>query len=96
RLHRHDHGAARSLLFIENVGNLVCPAMWDLGEAAKVAILSVTEGEDKPLKYPDMFAASRLMLVNKVDLLPYLKFDVERCIDFARRVNPDIEVIRVS
>jgi len=96
RLHRHDHGAARSLLFIENVGNLVCPAMWDLGEAAKVAILSVTEGEDKPLKYPDMFAASRVMLVNKVDLLPYLKFDVERCIDFARRVNPDIEVIRVS
>lgn len=96
RLHRHDHGAARSLLFIENVGNLVCPAMWDLGEVAKVAILSVTEGEDKPLKYPDMFAASRLMLVNKVDLLPYLKFDVERCIDFARRVNPDIEVIRIS
>lgn len=94
RLHRHDH--ERSLLFIENVGNLVCPAMWDLGEAAKVAILSVTEGEDKPLKYPDMFAASTLMLVNKIDLLPYLNFDVERCIDFARRVNPAIEVIRVS
>ncbi|WP_024300713.1 hydrogenase nickel incorporation protein HypB [Methyloversatilis discipulorum] len=94
RLHRHDH--ERSLLFIENVGNLVCPAMWDLGEAAKVAILSVTEGEDKPLKYPDMFAASTLMLLNKIDLLPYLNFDVERCIDFARRVNPAIEVIRVS
>ena len=94
RLHRHDH--ERSLLFIENVGNLVCPAMWDLGEAAKVAILSVTEGEDKPLKYPDMFAASTLMLVNKIDLLPYLNFDVERCIAFARRVNPAIEVIRVS
>jgi hydrogenase nickel incorporation protein HypB len=97
-LHRQDtqREAARRLLFIENVGNLVCPAMWDLGEAAKVAILSVTEGEDKPLKYPDMFAASALMLVNKIDLLPYLKFDVERCIDFARRVNPDIQVIRVS
>jgi hydrogenase nickel incorporation protein HypB len=98
RLHRHDHGHGdgRSLLFIENVGNLVCPAMWDLGEAAKVAILSVTEGEDKPLKYPDMFAASALMLVNKIDLLPYLNFDIERCIAFARRVNPAIEVIRVS
>ncbi|MDP2869137.1 hydrogenase nickel incorporation protein HypB [Methyloversatilis sp.] len=98
RLHRHDagHGDSRSLLFIENVGNLVCPAMWDLGEAAKVAILSVTEGEDKPLKYPDMFAASTLMLVNKIDLLPYVNFDVERCIAFARRVNPAIEVIRVS
>ncbi|MBL8466469.1 hydrogenase nickel incorporation protein HypB [Methyloversatilis discipulorum] len=94
RLHRHEH--ERSLLFIENVGNLVCPAMWDLGEAAKVAILSVTEGEDKPLKYPDMFAASTLMLVNKIDLLPYLNFDVERCIAFARRVNPAIQVIRVS
>lgn len=94
RLHRPDHES--SLLFIENVGNLVCPAMWDLGEAAKVAILSVTEGEDKPLKYPDMFAASTLMLVNKIDLLPYLNFDVERCIAFARRVNPAIEVIRVS
>ena len=96
QLHGHAAGDGRSLLFIENVGNLVCPAMWDLGEAAKVAILSVTEGEDKPLKYPDMFAASSLMLVNKVDLLPYLKFDVERCIAFARRVNPDIKVIRVS
>ncbi|MFH1815802.1 MAG: hydrogenase nickel incorporation protein HypB [Pseudomonadota bacterium] len=98
RLHRHaaGHGDSRSLLFIENVGNLVCPAMWDLGEAAKVAILSVTEGEDKPLKYPDMFAASTLMLVNKIDLLPHVNFDVERCIAFARRVNPAIEVIRVS
>ncbi|MCQ9375424.1 hydrogenase nickel incorporation protein HypB [Methyloversatilis sp. XJ19-13] len=98
RLQRDDrgHGDGRSLLFIENVGNLVCPAMWDLGEAAKVAILSVTEGEDKPLKYPDMFAASALMLVNKIDLLPYLNFDIERCIAFARRVNPAIEVIRVS
>ena len=98
--HHHDHGDhhhhAEKLLFIENVGNLVCPAMWDLGEAAKVAILSVTEGEDKPLKYPDMFAAARLMLVNKIDLLPYLSFDVARCIENARRVNPAIEVIEVS
>ncbi len=85
-----------SVLFIENVGNLVCPAAFDLGEAHKVAILSVTEGEDKPIKYPDMFHAADLMLLNKIDLLPYLQFDVERCIDYARRVNPDIEVLRVS
>ena len=74
-----------SLLFIENVGNLVCPAAFDLGEAHKVAILSVTEGEDKPLKYPDMFAAAELMLLNKVDLLPYLNFNVPLCIEYARR-----------
>jgi len=85
-----------SLLLIENVGNLVCPAAFDLGEAHKVAILSVTEGEDKPLKYPDMFAAADLMLLNKVDLLPYLSFDVERAIDYARRVNPRLDVIRTS
>ena len=85
-----------SLLLIENVGNLVCPAAFDLGEAHKVAILSVTEGEDKPLKYPDMFAAADLMLLNKVDLLPHLTFDVERAIAYARRVNPAIEVIRTS
>jgi hydrogenase nickel incorporation protein HypB len=85
-----------SLLFIENVGNLVCPAAFDLGEAHKVVILSVTEGEDKPLKYPDMFHAADLMLLNKVDLLPYLHFDVDRCIDYARRVNPRIKVLRVS
>ena len=70
--------------------------MWDLGEAAKVAILSVTEGEDKPLKYPDMFAAAKLMVLNKIDLLPHLDFDVPRCIDYARRVNPAIEVLLVS
>jgi len=84
------------VLFIENVGNLVCPAAFDLGEAHKVAILSVTEGEDKPLKYPDMFHAADLMLLNKIDLLPYLDFDVDACIEYARRVNPDIEVIRLS
>jgi len=85
-----------SVLFIENVGNLVCPAAFDLGEAAKVVILSVTEGEDKPLKYPDMFHAAGLMLLNKIDLLPHLDFDVDRCIEYARRVNPGIQVLRVS
>ncbi len=84
------------VLMIENVGNLVCPAAFDLGEAGKVVILSVTEGEDKPLKYPDMFRAARLMLVNKCDLLPHLDFDVDKAIAHARRVNPLIEVIRVS
>ena len=84
------------MLFIENVGNLVCPAMWDLGERAKVAILSVTEGEDKPIKYPDMFAAAKLMVLTKTDLLPHLDFDVARCIDYARRVNPGIEVLLLS
>jgi hydrogenase nickel incorporation protein HypB len=85
-----------SLLMIENVGNLVCPAAFDLGEAHKVVILSVTEGEDKPIKYPDMFRAATLMLLNKCDLLPYLGFKVEEAIEFARRVNPGIEVIQVS
>lgn len=85
-----------SVLFIENVGNLVCPAAFDLGEAHKVAILSVTEGEDKPLKYPDMFHAADLMLLNKIDLLPYLKFDVEKCLAYARRVNPGIKILQVS
>ena len=70
--------------------------MWDLGEAAKIAILSVTEGEDKPLKYPDMFAAATLMVLNKTDLLPHLDFDVPKCIEYAQRVNPGIEVLLVS
>jgi hydrogenase nickel incorporation protein HypB len=99
--HSHDETAVHShdtpsLLFIENVGNLVCPAMWDLGEKAKVAILSVTEGEDKPLKYPDMFAAAKLMVLNKIDLLPHLSFDVERCKAYARRVNPGIQFLELS
>lgn len=92
RLPLEDNG----ILFIENVGNLVCPASFDLGERHKVAVLSVTEGEDKPLKYPHMFAAASLMLLNKVDLLPYLDFDVDRCIAYAREVNPDIEILLVS
>ncbi len=85
-----------SVLFIENVGNLVCPAAFDLGEAHKVAILSVTEGEDKPLKYPDMFRAASLMLVNKIDLLPYVNFKLDEAIAHARRVNPQLEVLQVS
>ncbi|MBP1150731.1 MULTISPECIES: hydrogenase nickel incorporation protein HypB [unclassified Methylocaldum] len=84
------------ILFIENVGNLVCPAMFDLGEAARVVILSVTEGEDKPLKYPDMFHRADLVLINKIDLLPYLRFDIERCLGYLQQVNPDVETIRVS
>jgi hydrogenase nickel incorporation protein HypB len=96
RLQGEPACARASVLFIENVGNLVCPALWDLGEAAKVVILSVTEGEDKPLKYPDMFGAARLMVLNKIDLLPYLRFDVARCIAYARRVNPHIAVLQLS
>ncbi|WP_243061606.1 hydrogenase nickel incorporation protein HypB [Musicola keenii] len=92
RLSLPDH----SLLFIENVGNLVCPAGFDLGERHKVAVLSVTEGEDKPLKYPHMFAAASLMIINKIDLLPYLDFDLEACVRNARRINPDIAVIALS
>jgi hydrogenase nickel incorporation protein HypB len=84
------------LLFIENVGNLVCPAAFDLGEAHKVVVLSVTEGEDKPLKYPQMFHAAEVMLLNKVDLLPHLEFDVARCIELARRVNPQLTILEVS
>jgi len=88
--------AEESVLFIENVGNLVCPSAFDLGEAMKVVVLSVTEGEDKPLKYPDVFAASALLLLNKVDLLPHVSFDVKRTIEYARRVRPGIEVLQVS
>ncbi len=88
--------APGSLLFIENVGNLVCPAAFDLGEAHKVVVLSVTEGEDKPLKYPEMFAASDLMLLNKSDLLPHVEFDVGRCLANALKVNPDLQTLVVS
>ena len=104
--HLDAHGVGHALerlplpesgvLFIENVGNLVCPADFDLGEACKVVILSVTEGEDKPLKYPNMFAAAGLMLLNKTDLLPHVEFDVARCLDYARRVNPDIRILQLS
>ncbi|MBS1181654.1 MAG: hypB [Proteobacteria bacterium] len=84
------------LLFIENVGNLVCPAGFDLGEAHKVVVLSVTEGEDKPQKYPDMFAVADLLLLNKADLLPHLRFDVGKCLAAALRVNPHLQTLVVS
>ena len=85
-----------SVLFIENVGNLVCPAAFDLGEAHKVVLLSVTEGEDKPIKYPDMFHEADLMLINKTDLLPYVEFNIDKCIEYAQRVNPGIQVLQLS
>lgn len=88
--------AEGSLLMVENVGNLVCPALFDLGERTKVVIISVTEGTDKPLKYPYMFAAADLILINKADLLPYVDFDVEQCTRYARSVNPDVRVLTLS
>ena len=85
-----------SILFIENVGNLVCPAMFDLGEFKRVVVISTTEGEDKPLKYPYMFQSSHLCLINKSDLLPYVDFDTEKAIKYARSLNPDLEFILLS
>ncbi len=85
-----------SIVFIENVGNLVCPALFDLGELRKVVVISVTEGDDKPLKYPHMFAAADLVVVNKTDLLPYVDFDMERLATDARKLNPDVTVVPVS
>jgi len=84
------------LLFIENVGNLVCPASWDLGETAKVVLFSVTEGEDKPVKYPKMFRVARYAILNKMDLLPYVPFDVDRAVAFAREINPDLQFFFTS
>jgi len=88
--------SANGLLFIENVGNLVCPAAFDLGEAHKIVVLSTTEGEDKPLKYPDMFVAADHMLLNKCDLLPHLDFNVQACVEAARRVNPQMDILTLS
>ncbi len=85
-----DLGGTR-LLFIENVGNLVCPASWDLGEDAKIVLFSVTEGEDKPAKYPKMFQQARYAVLSKMDLLPHVPFDVDKALDCARRVNPDLQ-----
>jgi hydrogenase nickel incorporation protein HypB len=85
-----------SILMIENVGNLVCPALFDLGESAKVAILSVAEGDDKPIKYPHMFQAASLLVINKIDLLPYVDFALDRCQAYARQVNPAIEIMTLS
>ena len=84
------------LVFIENVGNLVCPASWYLGEDAKVVVFSVTEGEDKPLKYPKMFREARYAVLNKVDLLPYVPFNVDQAVECARRVNPELEFFFTS
>ncbi|MEI6899664.1 MAG: hydrogenase nickel incorporation protein HypB [Bacteroidota bacterium] len=85
-----------SFLFIENVGNLVCPAMFDLGEQKRVLIMSVTEGEDKPLKYPHMYRSSHLCLINKIDLLPYVDFSVEKAKEYALRINPELQFIEIS
>lgn len=85
-----------SIVFIENVGNLVCPALFDLGELRKVVVISVTEGDDKPLKYPHMFAAADLVVINKTDLLPYVDFDMERLAADARKLNPEVQVVPVS
>jgi hydrogenase nickel incorporation protein HypB len=88
--------ATTRLFFIENVGNLVCPASWDLGEAAKIVVFSVTEGEDKPLKYPKMFRMARYAVLNKIDLLPHLDFDLDRAIAFAKQVNPELRFFLTS
>jgi hydrogenase nickel incorporation protein HypB len=85
-----------SIVFVENVGNLVCPALFDLGELAKMVVMSVTEGEDKPLKYPHVFRAAAMMVLTKTDLLPHLAFDADRCVGYARQVNPRLQVIRLS
>ncbi|MBD8869438.1 hydrogenase nickel incorporation protein HypB [Nocardioides donggukensis] len=85
-----------SVLFVENVGNLVCPALFDLGELRRVVVISVTEGDDKPLKYPHMFAAADLVVINKTDLLPYVDFDTARLRADARRINPDVELLELS
>ncbi len=88
--------AATRLLVVENVGNLVCPASWDLGEDAKVVVFSTTEGEDKPLKYPKMFRMARYAVLNKIDLLPYLPFDMDRAVACAREVNPELRFFFTS
>ena len=85
-----------STLIIENVGNLVCPSMFDLGESKRVVIISTTEGEDKPIKYPDMFASSDICIINKTDLLPYLDFDIEKCKEYALKVNHHLEIFELS
>lgn len=87
---------SEGFLFIENVGNLVCPAGFDLGENGKIVILSVTESEDKPLKYPDAFHRAELIIISKTDLLPFVDFDIDQCIEYARQVNPNIEIIQLS
>ncbi|MGV6844693.1 MAG: hydrogenase nickel incorporation protein HypB [Lutibacter sp.] len=85
-----------SVLMIENVGNLVCPSLFDLGENYRVVIVSTTEGEDKPIKYPDMFASSQICIINKIDLLPYLNFSIDKLKEYALRVNPNLIIFEVS
>ena len=92
----HLDPPTNSLVMIENVGNLVCPALFDLGERAKIVVCSVTDGDDKPIKYPHMFHASEVMILNKIDLLPYVEFDLERCLGYARQVNPRLRIFHVS
>lgn len=100
--HAVGHGLAQlapepgSMIILENVGNLVCPALFDLGESARIVVLSVTEGDDKPLKYPHMFRACDVLVLNKLDLLPYVDFDLERATDYARQLKPGLEVFAVS
>ena len=86
----------KSVLMIENVGNLVCPALFDLGEKHRVVIISTTEGDDKPIKYPDMFEHSNVCLINKIDLLPYVNFDIEKAKDYAKRINPNLKFFEIS
>jgi hydrogenase nickel incorporation protein HypB len=98
-VHRALHKLAptdRSVVFIENVGNLVCPALFDLGETSRVVIISVTEGDDKPLKYPDMFASADVCIINKIDLLPYVSFNVKKAIEYAKRANPTMKFMELS
>ena len=90
------HPEPDSLVFIENVGNLVCPALFDLGEQTKVVVISVTEGADKPLKYPHMFSAAGLVIINKTDLLPYVDFDLDKCVSYAHSINPRVDILPVS
>jgi len=92
KLDIHENG----LLFIENVGNMVCPTAFDLGEALKVAVISTTEGEDKPIKYPDLISAAQVLLINKTDLVPFLDYDLARTIRYAKQIKPDIPVFPVS
>ncbi|NJK36283.1 MAG: hydrogenase nickel incorporation protein HypB [Oscillatoriales cyanobacterium RM2_1_1] len=94
--YRQLNPPSNSIVMIENVGNLVCPALFDLGEQGKVAILSVTEGEDKPIKYPHLFRASQVMILTKIDLLPYLNFDLDQCLEYAYGVNPQMKIFQVS
>jgi hydrogenase nickel incorporation protein HypB len=88
--------ADHSVLMVENVGNLVCPALFDLGESKRVVIMSVTEGDDKPVKYPYMFRTSDLCIINKTDLLPYVDFDIEKAKGYAKQINPELEIIEIS